>query len=59
MDRKLKREFVFISSKDCVPESASTTDFTVKFQVPYQSIVNVDLIQATIDYRLANVNERN
>ena len=55
MDRKLKREFVFISSKDCVPGSASTTDFTVKFQVPYQNVVKVDLIQATIDYRFANV----
>jgi hypothetical protein len=55
MERNLKREFVFISSKDRVPGSASTTDFTVKFQVPYQNVVKVDLIQATIDYRLANV----
>ena len=50
-----KKEYVLVSSDAREPSSASTTDFTVKMQVPLTNVIRTDLVQVAMDYRIANV----
>jgi len=50
-----RKSYVLVSSTDRRPGSRSTTDFLVQLPRPIEKVVKVDLVQAVMDYRVANV----
>jgi len=50
-----KKEYVLVSSDAREMSSASTTDFTVKMQVPLTDVIRTDLVQVAMTYQIANV----
>lgn len=54
-DQAYRKEYVLVSSTDRTGNSRSTTDFTVRLSKPIHKVVKTDLVQAIIDYRIANV----
>ena len=50
-----RKEYVLVSSDAREPSSASTTDFTVKMQVPLVDVIRTDLVQVAMTYLIANV----
>lgn len=50
-----RKEYVLVSSDAREASSASTTDFTVKMQVPLTNVVRTDLVQVAMTYLISNV----
>jgi len=54
-DGAARKSYVLVSSSDRRPGSQSTTDFHVRLPVPIHRVIKTDLVQAVMDYRVANV----
>ena len=50
-----KKEYILVSSDNKAPDSASTTDFTLRMLVPIPKVIKTDLIQVSMDYNMANI----